>query len=243
MGLGSLAALLGCQQQYRPVVSAVNPVGPAGQPTKYAIAISSPSPTTAGLLTLVDFSGDTVVATQSIINDPTYLAYQASTGQAIAINNGNLLTDIQNASVPTALAPNQIQQTTLPTGAAAPTVSSFTLGAAARILLPEPGRSAIAVLSTAPPALQQEITVGANPVYVVGVDTTPRGYAISSGDGTGTGEVAAIEGNTSGSGLSVSATIPVGTNPVYGVGSTSPTTRSTMPTPPSPSGRIQSGPI
>ena len=204
---------MGCQQQYRPVVSAINPVGPAAQPQKYAIAISSPSPTAAGLITLVDFAGDTVVATQPIIANPSYLAYQVSTGQAIAINNQNLLTDVQNASSPTALVPNQIQQTTLPSDANAATVSSFTLGASARILLPEPGRSAIAVLSTAPPALQQEITVGVNPVYVVGNDTTPRAYAISNGNGSGIGQVAAIEGSS----LSVSNTINVGTDPVYGV--------------------------
>ena len=48
-GAGMALALLGCQQQYRPVVSAINPVGPAGQPSKYAVAISSPSSTAAGL--------------------------------------------------------------------------------------------------------------------------------------------------------------------------------------------------
>jgi len=35
--------LAGCGNQYRPVVSAINPVGPAGQPTKYAVAISNPN--------------------------------------------------------------------------------------------------------------------------------------------------------------------------------------------------------
>jgi hypothetical protein len=41
----AIAGLLvaGCGNQYRPVVSAVNPVGPAGQPTKYAVAVSNPT--------------------------------------------------------------------------------------------------------------------------------------------------------------------------------------------------------
>jgi hypothetical protein len=45
LALGSVAALAiaGCGQQYRPVVSAISPVGPAAQPTKYAIAVSNPS--------------------------------------------------------------------------------------------------------------------------------------------------------------------------------------------------------
>ena len=67
----ALATLTGgCGNQYRPVVSAINPVGPAGQPTKYAVAISNPSTypnnTVTGLITFVDVSGDTVLSTPSL---------------------------------------------------------------------------------------------------------------------------------------------------------------------------------
>src|SRR5581483_5388661 len=76
--LGCAAALsvlvAGCGNQYRPVVSAINPVGPAGQPAKYAVAISSPSASSPGLLTFVDFSGDTVLTTPQILSNPNYLA-------------------------------------------------------------------------------------------------------------------------------------------------------------------------
>jgi len=43
MGLAATLAMTGCGNQYRPVVSAINPVGPAGQPTKYAVAVSNTS--------------------------------------------------------------------------------------------------------------------------------------------------------------------------------------------------------
>ncbi len=60
----------GCGNQYRPVVSAINPVGPAGQPVKYAVAISNPSTypnnVVTGLVTFVDVSGDTVLSTPSL---------------------------------------------------------------------------------------------------------------------------------------------------------------------------------
>ena len=210
-GLGALVGILGCGQQYRPVVSAVNPVGPAGQPTKYAIAVSSPSPTSAGLITLVDFSGDTIVGTQPILPNPTYLALPASGAQAYAINASDSLTEVPDTTVPNSLQTNLVIQTTLPTGAAAPALSVFTLGGTSRLLVPESGRSSVAILTAASPALQQEITVGANPDYVVGVDGTPRAYVLSTG--TVPGQAAAIEGNN----LGVSATINVGTNPVYGV--------------------------
>ncbi len=215
--LGLLGAL-GCGQQYRPVVAAINPVGPAGQPQKYAVAISSPQAANSpGLVTVVDFAGDSVLATPQIVPlgtsfNPNYFAILANGSQAFIVNSGNSLSDVPLTSTQTLLT-SSVVQTTLPTGADAPSLSAFNLNSTPRIFVPEIGRSSVAVLSTASPALQQEIAVSPNPVYVVGADTTPRAYVISNGNGTGAGQVAAIEASS----LSVSATIPVGVNPVYGV--------------------------
>jgi YVTN family beta-propeller protein len=76
-GFAAVLFTSGCGNQYRPVVTSTNPVGPAGQPTKLAVAISNPSlpaanpcdtPTTplTGLITVVDVSGDTVLSTPNI---------------------------------------------------------------------------------------------------------------------------------------------------------------------------------
>ena len=67
-----------------------------------------------------------------------------------------------------------------------------------------------------PPALKQELPVasGYSPVYVVGNAGSARIYAISqSSPAGGLGQVSAIEtgGNT------ISTTIPVGRDPIYGV--------------------------
>src|SRR5260370_12155970 len=70
----ALASILGCGNTYRPVVSAINPVGPAAQPTKYAIAVSTPSPTSPVLVTIADFSVDTVPITATLRVAPYYLA-------------------------------------------------------------------------------------------------------------------------------------------------------------------------
>ena len=218
-GSGLALALLGCGQQYRPVVSAINPVGPAAQPTKYAIAVSSPSATTSGLLSIIDVSGDTVLATPQILPAPTYFTTLANGSQAFAINTQNSLSDVPLGS-PSTLLTSDVVQTTLPTNANPVSLSAFTLGSSVRLFVPEVGRSAIAVLSTTSPALQQEIGVGANPVYVIGPDissgaavATPRAYALSTGTGIAAGQAAAIEGTS----LGVSATITVGVNPVFGV--------------------------
>lgn len=85
----------GCGNQYRPVVTAINPVGPAGQPTgQYAVAISNPGPDPAnpcqflpGLLTFVDVSGDTVLSTPNILQLPTLSpALPASCGTPTPVN-------------------------------------------------------------------------------------------------------------------------------------------------------------
>ncbi len=209
--------LAGCGNQYRPVVSAINPVGPAGQPTKYAAAVSIPSPTAPGLVTFVDFSGDTVITTPSILPNPTYFAPSNSGNAGYTINAAGLL-DAFTLSNPSSLLTSDITQTTLTPSTNPVSISAITpSGASQTIFIPEAATSKIAVLSGGgAPALLQEVAVGANPVYVVGADSTPRVYAISQGTGGGNGSVAAIEAISSSS-LSVSATIPVGVKPVYGI--------------------------
>ena len=223
---GVVLALTGCGQQYRPVVAAISPVGPAGQPQKYAFAASNPNGsnlngTLNGLLTVVDVSGDTILSTPTIIPNPSYFTELASGAEGFAINQPNALSAVPQRSLnavplgsPTTLISSQVIQTTLPTGVSAPSLSAFTFGGTPRILIPETNPSEVSIFSANSPALQQQISVAANPVYVVGADTSPRAYAISNG--TNPGQVTAIEASS----LSQSATITVGVDPVYGVETT-----------------------
>lgn len=223
-----LLGMFGCGQNYRPVVSAINPVGPAAQPTKYAVALSSPSATLNGLLNIVDVAGDTVLNTQEVTPlganpSPLFYTQLANATDAYAINGTTALTTVP-INNPTTLIESDVIQSTLPTsttaGANLPSITAFTLATTPLLFVPETSQSAVAVLTTATPALQQQITVPANPAYVVGVDGTPRAYAISSGTGTTPGQVTSIEGvgsTSTGTGLSASAQFTVGVDPVYGV--------------------------
>lgn len=286
-----------CGNQYRPVVAAISPVGPASLPTKYAVAVSnpnsvadqitgysitnnvitfyvtSPNPFTAGqtvsvsamptstflngqnftilstglsstqfeasfvhvnaaatesgfanevgslagLVTFVDFSGDTVVDTPSILTNPSYFALNNSGGEGFVINAEGSLNDFATTN-PSSLLTSNIVSTTLAADSAPVSISAITpANGTASIFVPQTNSSSIAVLSVASTSLLQTLTVGANPVYVVGADSTPRVYAISQGTTTtGNGQVAAIEA-TSSSSLGISTTIPVGVQPVYGV--------------------------
>ena len=217
-GLGLATATLaipGCGVQYRPVVSAINPVGPAGQPTKYAVSVSSPSSTLPGLVTFVDFSGDTVLSTPSILANASYFAISNSGGEGFVINPSGVL-NVFALYNPEALITSEITQTTLPANSGPVSITSITpANGTSSIFIPQAATSSIAVLNANSTSLLQQIAVAANPVYVVGADSTPRIYAISQGTG-GSGQVAAIEA-TSTSSLGISATIPVGSKPVYGV--------------------------
>jgi DNA-binding beta-propeller fold protein YncE len=201
-----LLAAAGCGNTYRPVVAAINPVGPAGQPQKYAVAISSPSPTSNGLVTIVDFSGDTVLVTATLGVNPYYFILNASGTTGYTLNSDKT---INSFDVSSSLISSQVLETTLLPGSNP--VSLFPTTSASYIA--DPGLSQIDQLAGTPPALKQPLPVAVNPVYTVGVNGAARVYAISQGSGSGNGQVAAIEtgGNT------ISTTLPVGRGPVYGV--------------------------
>ena len=90
-----MALIVGCGQSYRPVVSAINPVGPAAQPQKFAVAISSTGTAakpTPGLVTFVDFSGDTVLITAEIGVNPYYLILNNGGNTGFTLNSDRTLT-------------------------------------------------------------------------------------------------------------------------------------------------------
>lgn len=211
----ALAALLfgaGCGNSYRPVVSAINPVGPASQATKYAIALSSPSPTSNGLLTIIDFAGDTILSTPAVLSNPNYLALAAGGSEGFAINLAGSFNEFPTSN-PTSLLTSTIVQSTLPIAAAPVTISVATLsGQTTSVFVPEAGRSRVAVLNTSG-SLQQEVAIASAPTYVVATEGAARAFVLSPGSGTGNGFVSALEAGT----YSISNTIPVGVNPVYGV--------------------------
>lgn len=203
---------VGCGNQYRPVVAAINPVGPASQPTKYAAVISNPSSSGPGLLTMVDFAGDTVLTTPQILSNPNYLALGANGSQGYVINSAGSFNEFVTGS-PSTLIASQIIQSTLSAGASPISITPLTLlNTSASVFVPEPALSQVAAL-TATGSLLQNIAVPANPVYIVGVDGARRAYVISQGNGTTAGSVSSIESGN----LAVSSTIPVGINPGYGV--------------------------
>jgi DNA-binding beta-propeller fold protein YncE len=214
----SLAMMAGCGNTYRPVESAIGVVGPAGQPTKYAVAVSSPSATSNGLVTMVDFSGDTVVVTAELGVDPYYLALNASGTTGYTLNSDKTMNTFDLSP---SLISSQVLQSTLLAGATP--VSLYATSNSTYI--PDPGVNAIDQLLGTPPALKQELPIAClspadcyTPVYVVGQSGASRIYGVSQSTSGGAGQVEAIENASSNtSSPTISTTLPVGRGPVYGV--------------------------
>jgi DNA-binding beta-propeller fold protein YncE len=205
----SALALVACGSSYRPVVSSINPVGPAGQPTKYAVAISSNGPSAQGLATLIDNAGDTVVNTTLIGVNPTYLQLAAAGFESYTINGDGTLNSFP---VSTGLLASQVLTTTLPQNSRPQTI--YSQGNYLYIPETNPARPAVAELFGTPPAVQQEFPIsGGIPTYVVGANNSPRAYTLVPATGGGPGTAVPIETQNN----TVDGPIAVGVNPTYGV--------------------------
>lgn len=211
----SLGAIAGCGNTYRPVVTSINPVGPPAQPPRFAVVISSPAPNLPGIVTIVDFSGDSVLITANIGVAPYFLMLNASGTTGYTLNGDKTLTSFD---ISTSLQTRDVVQTTLlentvPGGVLPNSIFSDVTA----LFVTEPGRTAVAQLkeSPPPPSLTQEFQVnqGYSPVYIAGFSGSPRAYIINQSTSGGPGQVASIEMSSS----TVTTPIPVGVSPVYGV--------------------------
>ncbi len=110
----AVALVAGCGSQYRPVVTPISPSGPPAQPSSLAVVVSAPSPTTAGVATVIDYSGDTVMATAPIGPGPTNFTIDESGSTGYTVNTDGTLT---NFPVSTSLQAKNVTYTTLPTTA------------------------------------------------------------------------------------------------------------------------------
>jgi len=242
-----LAGAAGCGSQYRPVINPVVPTGPAAQPTAYAVVFSQPGlvppsdptlPATTppcpglasgvfqsyaspGVTTIVDFSGDSIMALAQIGNGPLGFAVDPTGSLAYSENCDGTISSVP---ISPSLQTNKVGSSTLLANAVP--INMFV--ASGTQFVTEQGRDAIAAMSGAPPALKQEIPVAPAVINVTGAQTAQRVYAISQGNSgtpnfawgacanpssvTTTGEADAIEVATN----TISTRLPLGVCPVFG---------------------------
>lgn len=219
--LATVVAVAGCGAGYRPVVSPINPSGPASQPTAYASVVSSPSPSSPGVLTVINYSGDTIVNQIPIGPGPLSFTLDETGTQGYTVNSDGTLTDF--AVAPSTQA-KDVRFTTLPANANLVNLFSPSAGLWAADLT----GNAADVLSGFPASFKLAVPVARTPVMVVGSGlSAERTYAITqnfadpSGVACNTaprtvGAVGEAEGIEQTS-FTISARIPLGKCPVYAV--------------------------
>jgi YVTN family beta-propeller protein len=230
--IGTAAMVAGCGSTYRPVVTPINPTGPPAQPQSLAVVISSVSPTSPGVATVIDYAGDTIVAQATIGPGPLSFTVDQSGSNGYTVNSDGTLT---NFPVSNRLQQLNVNFSTLPVSAAS--VGLFSPSAA--LWVTDLTGNVIDVLTGAPQTFKLAIPVAPTPVAISGPavlgqhnysislnnSKTPAGSAIAYQDMTcnnapstvtQTGEADALETSS----FTVSAQIPVDKCPVYGLSST-----------------------
>jgi len=221
LGLCAFGGLVGCGAGYRPVISPINPSGPGSQPNSFAAVVSTPSPTSAGVVTVIDYAGDTIVAQAPIGPNPTSFSLDETGGNGYTVNSDGTIT---NFPISSQLQQKFVQYTTLPT--TANVVNLFS--PSATLWASDLSGNASDVLTGIPATFKLAVPVASTPLLVMGPAVLgQRNYAITQGfnDASGVtcnmaprsvgslGEADAIETNT----YTVSARIPLGKCPVYAV--------------------------
>jgi DNA-binding beta-propeller fold protein YncE len=113
--LAAAVLMAGCGSAYRPVVTPIYSTGPAPQVQSYAYVVSAPSPTTPGIVTVVDYSGDSILAVAPIGNGPTAFTMDGIASYGYTFNSDHT---ISNFPITTMLQAKNVLDTTLPSTAA-----------------------------------------------------------------------------------------------------------------------------
>jgi DNA-binding beta-propeller fold protein YncE len=219
------AFIAGCGSSYRPVITPINPTGPAAQPTSYAVVVSSPAANSAGVATVIDYSGDSILTQAPIGPNPFAFTLDSNGANGYTANSDHTLTNFQvSASQPQE---KNIYYSTLPSTAQTVGLFSPTAGLWASDLFQN--EINVLAINGSAEAFKLAIPVAPTPIAVVGLGSLGQNiYSISQNvpfDVTcnnapasvaQAGEADSIEVAT----FTISARIPLGKCPVYGVAST-----------------------
>ena len=227
--LAAVVMVAGCGSQYRPVVTPINPSGPAAQPSSYAVTVSAPSPTTAGIATIIDYAGDTVMATAPIGPGPTTFTMDETGSTGYTVNSDGTLS---NFPITNNLQAKMVNYSTLSTTAKPVQLFSPSVG----LWVADQDGNVADVLNGTPEAFKLALPVAPTPVAIIGPgifgqsnfaislnnSSTPTGSIVPYSDmtcntapstATQNGEADALETAS----YTVAARIPLGKCPVYSV--------------------------
>jgi YVTN family beta-propeller protein len=102
----------GCGDNYRPVVTPITSSGPPAQPTSYAIVVSTTGPTTPGVVTIIDYSGDSVLNYTPIGVGPKVFTIDEPGATGYTVNSDGTLS---NFAITTSLQAKNVSTSTVST--------------------------------------------------------------------------------------------------------------------------------
>lgn len=216
-----VALIAGCGDTYRPVVTPVSTAGPAAQPQSYAVVVSAPSPTTAGIATIIDYSGDSVLAEAPIGPGPGTFTIDETGSTGYTVNSDGTLS---NFPISNQLQAKQVSFSTLSSTAQPVNLFSPSGGLWAADLngnvadvftgIPEAFKLAIPVGTPTTPVMIVGPGVVSQRNYVINQNNIASAVACNQSPTTGPiGAAVGIETST----YTVSSNIPLGKCPVFAV--------------------------
>ena len=108
----ALAALIGgCGNNYRPVVTPIGTNGPPAQATSYAIVVSTTGSSSPGEVTIIDYSGDSIMTEAPIGPGPRVFTIDEVGATGYTINSDGTLS---NFALTTSLQAKNVSESTLP---------------------------------------------------------------------------------------------------------------------------------
>ncbi len=158
------ALIAGCGNNYRPVVTPITPSGPAAQPSSFAVVVSATGSTTPGVATIIDYSGDTVMAIAPIGPGPIAFTIDEVAGNGYTVNSDGTLT---NFPITTSLQAKNVTVSTLPSTAEPVNLMAPSTGLWAADL----NGNVADVFTGSPQTFKLAVPVAPMPVYVAGAPT------------------------------------------------------------------------
>jgi DNA-binding beta-propeller fold protein YncE len=111
VALAVSALIAGCGNNYRPVVTPITPSGPPPQVTSYVVVVSTTGASTPGVATIIDYSGDSIMAQAPIGPGPNAFTIDELGSEGYTVNSDGTLT---NFPITTTLQAKNVIQSTLP---------------------------------------------------------------------------------------------------------------------------------
>jgi DNA-binding beta-propeller fold protein YncE len=236
--LAAVALVAGCGSAYRPAVTPINSSGPAAQVTSYVVVVSAPGATTPGInttpgiATIIDYSGDTVLADAPIGPGPTTFTIDETGSTGYTVNSDSTLSNFPIAVTGNgSLQAKNVLFSTLSSasqpGPPHPPINMFSPSAG--LWTADLGGSYVDYFTGSPQAFKLAIPVAPTPIAIIGPSVTGQyNYAISQNIPNPTGVECNVAANWASepageadaigtSTYSVSARIPLGKCPVYAV--------------------------